>query len=180
MWIGIVLVVLSVGSCGAGLFTAGSLVVNAARDAKRVDLSTPVEVTLAKDDVGTILGFGTTRSEAEAPVPTVTGPDGKTVSISEFSASGSRNNEVNGRIVVPLGTFTAHRAGTYTTRATGPEGASIAVIKLDPSDIAVRLVGGVGAGAVMLIVGIILIVMSAVRRRRTAPTVAMMPPPPPM
>lgn len=166
MWVGIVMIVLSLGSCAAGVVTAGKLIIDGARAADPVSMGEPAVVTLDKSGVGTILGFGSTHDEAQAVDPSVVGPDGSAVPVSSFGSTGTSDNQLKGKSVAPIGTFTARSTGIYTVTATGAPGAELAVIRLSPSDLAVRLFGGVGLGAVLLITGIILIVVSAVRRRR--------------
>jgi len=170
IWIGLVLMLLSIVSCGVGCGLAVSEFSSAVDDlsaSDRVPVPGSQTYDMGKDAAGVIMGFGDTASEAKDIDVTLTDENGNNVKIETSTSFTSSNSSTSdGDAAEFLGAFTVSEAGKYTLTATGPDGTSVGILKLSIGSIVAKFFGGIGLGAVLFLVGLILAIVTGVRRGR--------------
>lgn len=166
VWIGLVMMLLSIVSCGAGCVLAASEVSDAADSATRVPVPASQTYEFEADAAGIIVGFAKTAGDAGDINATLTGPDGENVKIESSSSFSSSSSSSDGDSVEVVGAFEAKAAGTYTLTADGPTGSEVAILNISFSSILTKFFGGIGLGFVLFVVGLILAIVTGVRRSR--------------
>jgi hypothetical protein len=182
VWIGLVMMLLSFASCGAGCVLAGSEIADAADTAERVDVPASQTYDMEADAAGIIIGLAPTASDAKDIEVSLTDENGTAVEVSTSSSFSSSTTESKGDSVEVLGTFEVKKAGTYTLNATGPAGTRVAILNISIGAILGKFFGGIGIGLVLFLVGLILAIVTGVRRSRAkkkAATVGSFGAPPP-
>lgn len=159
--IGILLMVLGLGGCIAGVALGISEIKDAVDAAQRVDVPANQEYSFEENASGFIVGFGDSSSAASSIDVTLTGPGGAVdLNDSSFSSSGTSGSDS----FEILGAFDATDAGTYTLTATGEEGTRVAIVNLSLGSAVAKIVGGPVGGAVLFLIGLILVIVTMVRR----------------
>ena len=182
VWIGLVMMLLSFASCGAGCVLAGSEIKDAADAAQRVDVPASQTYDMEADAAGIIIGLAPSASDAKDIEVSLTDENGTAVEVSTSSSFSSSTTESKGDSVEVLGTFEVKKAGTYTLNATGPAGTRVAILNISIGAILGKFFGGIGIGLVLFLVGLILAIVTGVRRSRAkkkAATVGSFGAPPP-
>ena len=109
VWIGLVMMLLSFASCGAGCVLAGSEIKDAADAAQRVDVPASQTYDMEADAAGIIIGLAPSASDAKDIEVSLTDENGTAVEVSTSSSFSSSTTESKGDSVEVLGTFEAHR-----------------------------------------------------------------------
>ena len=146
VWIGLVMMLLSFASCGAGCVLAGSEIKDAADAAQRVDVPASQTYDMEADAAGIIIGLAPSASDAKDIEVSLTDENGTAVEVSTSSSFSSSTTESKGDSVEVLGTFEVKKAGTYTLNATGPAGTRVAILNISIGAILGKFFGGIGIG----------------------------------
>ena len=164
VWIGLVMMLLSFASCGAGCVLAGSEIKDAADAAQRVDVPASQTYDMEADAAGIIIGLAPSASDAKDIEVSLTDENGTAVEVSTSSSFSSSTTESKGDSVEVLGTFEVKKAGTYTLNATGPAGTRVAILNISIGAILGKFFGGIGivSGLLGVLVGLYLTVVKLV------------------
>ena len=169
IWIGILLMVLGLGSCiGGPVWGIWGLVgqVQDIVDSNDGRVAVPAAQTYTFEDgaSGIIVGLGDSQADASSVQATLEGPNG-VITLND-GESYSSSGDLNGTFYELVAGFDDTTAGTYTLTATGNAGAEVAIVPLSVGTVGSRVLGGLAIGAVLGLIGLILMIVTIVRRSK--------------
>lgn len=164
IWIGLVMMLLSIVSCVGGCVLAFSEVATAVEDTDKLSLPASQEYEFEDDAAGIIVGIAPSSGDAKAVSATLTGPDGTEVTLDGNTSFTGESTTGEGSAVEILGSFDSQPGGTYVLTAEGPPGAEVAILNISLSSIVTKAGVGVGVGALLFLIGLILAIVTGVRR----------------
>ncbi len=163
VWLGLLMMLLGLGSCIGGPVLAGIDVVSAAEDAEKVALPANELYEFPAASAGMVMAFDAKASDIDATL--TNNATGEVITLESASSMTSSGSSGSTQFEV-VGGFSTDEAGEYTLTATGPEGASIGIANISPKDLLVKLFGGIGIGAVLFLLGLIWMIVTLVRRSK--------------
>ncbi|MEZ5322921.1 MAG: hypothetical protein R2698_12785 [Microthrixaceae bacterium] len=177
---GIVLMLLGLGSCGAGCGTGFAELGSAASraDDAKVPVGTAQSYRFTATTSGLVLAVADTKAELDKVTARLSTASGRVLSL-DGSGSGALSASTSDRKTKSLGQFRNLPAGRYTLDSSGPEGAEVTLLQLDESALMKRFAIGGLLGLVLFVIGATMTTVTAVRRGRAKRAIAAVGGPPP-
>ena len=167
IWIGIILMLLGMGSCVGGPVLGVYSLVSQLSDADRYPVGTPQSFTFEDSAAGMIFGIAATGTDAAQVDVTLTNDStGDVVALEESGNITGDSGTDNGEAYEFVGAFGDAPSGTYTMQSSGPAGAEVVLLNISPSSLVTKIVGGIGVGALLGLIGLIVLIVTATRRSK--------------
>lgn len=167
IWIGIILMLLGMGSCVGGPVLGVYSLVSQLSDADRYPVGTPQSFTFEDSAAGMIFGIAATGTDAAQVDVTLTNDStGDVVVLEDSTNLTGESGTDNGEAYEFVGAFGDAPSGTYTMQSSGPAGAEVVLLNISPSSLVTKIVGGIGVGALLGLIGLIVLIVTATRRSK--------------
>lgn len=167
IWIGIILMLLGMGSCVGGPVLGVYSLVSQLSDADRYPVGTPQSFTFEDSAAGMIFGIAATGTDAAQVDVTLTNDStGDVVVLEDSTNLTGESGTDNGEAYEFVGAFGDAPSGTYTMQSSGPAGAEVVLLNISPSSLVTKIVGGIGVGALLGRIGLIVLIVTATRRSK--------------
>ena len=136
IWIGIILMLLGMGSCVGGPVLGVYSLVSQLSDADRYPVGTPQSFTFEDSAAGMIFGIAATGPDAAQVDVTLTNDStGDVVVLEDSTNLTGESGTDNGEAYEFVGAFGDAPSGTYTMQSSGPAGAEVVLLNISPSSV---------------------------------------------